>query len=77
MIVTILNALIAIPKICGYVEQFAASVALWYCQRQNAKTLSLIADAAALGARAQTDADRYNVAQAWQVALSRSRFTTG
>ena len=75
MIATILNALIAIPKILGFVEQFAAAVTSWYCQRAQSETLKAIADAAALGARAQTDDDRYKVAQAWQSALSKPRIT--
>ena len=75
MIVSILNALTAIPQILGYVEAFAAAVTGWYVQRQKAETLSKIADAAALAARAQTDQDRYAAAQAWQVALARPRIT--
>lgn len=75
MILAILNALAAIPKIAGYVEAFASYVTLWYCQRAEAQTLQKIADAAALGARAQTDADRYAAAQAWEVALSQPRTT--
>lgn len=76
MFTTILNALIAIPQIAGYVETFASTVVLWYVQRQNNTTLSQIADAAALAGRAQTDADRYAAAQAWQTALTRSRVST-
>lgn len=74
-IAAILNALIAIPKIMGYVESFAASITLWYCQRAQTHTLQAIADAAALGARAKTDEDRYHVAKAWSDALSRPRIT--
>lgn len=69
----VLSALAAIPQTLGLVESFTSAVVLWYCQKANNETLSKIADAAALGARAQTDADRYAVAQAWQVALSRPR----
>lgn len=76
MITTILNALIAIPQICGYVESAVQAIIVWYVQRQNNETLAAIADAAALGAKAQTDQDRYAVAQAWQTALSRPRVTT-
>lgn len=71
----ILNAISAIPKIAGYVEQFAAAVVGWYVSRQKAATLSAIADAAALSAHAQTDEDRYNAAAAWQKALSSPRIT--
>jgi hypothetical protein len=73
MVITILNALIAIPKIVGYVEQFASQVTLWWVQRQTTATLSQIADAAALAAHAQTDGDRYAASQAWEKALSNPR----
>lgn len=72
-IFSLFTALADIRAIAGYVEQFAAGVTLWYCQRQKAETLSMIADAAALGARAQTDEDRYKAATAWQSALNRPR----
>lgn len=71
MFITILNALIAIPKIAGYVEEAAQEIVLWYVGRQQAATLSAIADAAALASRATTDEERYAAAQAWQTALSR------
>lgn len=73
MITTILNALIAIPKIAGYVQSAVQTIVLWYVQRQNNQTLQSIADAAALSARAQTDGDRYAAAQAWQTALTKPR----
>lgn len=73
MIGSILSALAAIPQILGYVETFAGAVTAWYIERQKSETLSLIADAAALAARAQTDDDRYKAAEAWRVALSRPR----
>ena len=71
----VLNALVAIPQIAGYVESFATQVVLWYCQRATNTTLAAIADAAALGAKAQTTEDRYAVAQAWATALSQPRVT--
>jgi hypothetical protein len=73
MIVSILNALAAIPSILGYVEAFAQTVTLWYCQRARSQTLSAISDAAALAAKASTDEERYAAAQAWRDALSRPR----
>lgn len=75
MILTVLNALIAIPQIAGYVESAIQGVIVWYVQRQGSETQQAIADAAALGARAQSDADRYAAAEAWQKALSRPRVT--
>jgi hypothetical protein len=73
---TILDALAAIPALISAVESFASAVTLWYVQRQTTQTLALIADAAALAGRAQTDADRYAAAQAWQTALSQPRITS-
>jgi hypothetical protein len=75
MVLTILNALIAIPKIAGYIEAFAAAVTNWYVQRQTSQTLAAIANAADLAASAQTQEQRYAAAQAWETALSRPRVT--
>ena len=74
-VVPLLNAVAAIPKIAGYVERFAAAVTGWYVERQTSKTLALIADAAALSARAKTHEERLNAAQAWVRALSRDRYS--
>lgn len=73
MILAILNALVAIPKIAGYVEQAVGQIVLWYVQRANNQTLSAIADASALASRAKSDEERYAAAQKWQEALSRPR----
>lgn len=75
MFLTILNALVAIPKIAGYIEAFVSQLMTWWVQRQTNQTLADIADAAAIGARAKTDEDRMAAAQAWQKALSRSRIS--
>lgn len=75
MVITILNALIAIPKIAGYVESAVQQIVLWYVQRQTAANLSAIADAAALSAHAKTEEDRYAAALSWQKALSRPSVT--
>ena len=72
----ILNALIAIPKIGAYVQWAVQQVVSWYINHQDTATLSAIADAAALSARAQTQEDRINAAKAWQSALSQSRYIT-
>lgn len=74
MIIAVLNALIAIPRIAGLVQMVVQTIVSWYMQKQTSEALSAIADAAALGARAQTDADRYAAALAWKTALSKSRF---
>lgn len=68
-----LNALIAIPKIGDMVMSAVNQVVQWWIQRQTNETLGQISDAAALGARAKTDADRYAVAAKWQEVLQRAR----
>ena len=67
------NALAAIPTLVSWIESFAGAVTLWLVQRQNNETLQAIANAAALSAHAQTDADRYAAAAAWSAALSQPR----
>ena len=42
LVLGILNALVAIPKIAGYVEQIAAWITSWYVQRCNAQTQAAI-----------------------------------
>ncbi|MBK9496890.1 MAG: hypothetical protein IPO08_20920 [Xanthomonadales bacterium] len=73
-VTSLLNALAAIPKIVGYVEQFAAAVTDWWIKRQTTETLAMIADAAALGARAKTQKDRLDATKAWARALGRDRY---
>lgn len=72
----IFTALANIKAIAGYVEAFAGAVTIWYVQRQKNETLSMISDAAAFAARAQTDEDRYVAAEKWQQALSRPRVSS-
>lgn len=67
------TALANIKSIAGYVDTFAKQVAIWYLQKQENKTLSMIADAAAFASRARSDEERYAAAQKWQEALSRPR----
>lgn len=74
MILSILNAIAAIPQIVGYLEQFAAVVTAWYVQRQNTQTKSAIVDAIALDVNAKTDQDRYDAMDALQKALDRGRY---
>jgi hypothetical protein len=75
LIVLILNALVAIPKIAGAVESAVSQVVLWYVARQQAQVLAAIADAAAMSARASTDQERYDAASRWKAALSLPRTT--
>jgi hypothetical protein len=75
MVLAILNALVAIPKIAGYIEDLAAAITSWWVARQTSQTLAAIANAADLAASATTQEQRYAAAQAWQTALSRPRVT--
>jgi hypothetical protein len=74
-VIPLFNAVAAIPKIAGLVERFAAAVVEWYVSRQQRETLSLIADAAALTARAKTQKERLDAASAWARALGRDRYS--
>jgi hypothetical protein len=75
MVIAILNALVAIPKIADLVMQTVSAIVGWYIQKQTSDTLAAIADAAAFAARAQTDEQRYQAAEKWRTALSRPRYT--
>jgi hypothetical protein len=75
IILAVLNAIAAIPAIAKYFEEAMAAIVGWYVARQQAETLGMIADAAALAARAVTDEDRYQAAKAWQDALARGRIS--
>jgi hypothetical protein len=74
-VTSLLTALANIRAIAELVNKFAGAVTLWYVQNQKSKTLSAISDAAALSARAKTQEERFNAAQAWRDALSRPRIT--
>lgn len=65
----ILGIIKEIPIVNDWFNQLIAA----YLAAQTGATLSAISDAAALSARAVTDADRYAAATAWQQALSRER----
>jgi hypothetical protein len=70
---TLIKALAAIPSIINSVKEFAAGCAYWYAEIQTRETLSEIADAAALSARAETSEDRYAALSKWRAALSNAR----
>jgi len=59
----------SIPIVDSWLQQL---IAAWMAL-QTKETLSEITDAAALAARAVTDADRYKASAAWQKALQRPR----
>lgn len=73
VVMAVLSALAAIPKIAGYVEQFASWIVAWYVGRQKAEMLTAIANAAAIAANAKTDKDRIDAAIRWRDVLSRPR----
>lgn len=68
----IVGGIKAIPILDGWFQQLIAL----YVTTETASTLSAIADAAALAARAQTDTDRYAASAAWQKALQSSRVSS-
>lgn len=72
-ILTLFDALAAIPKILGFLESFAGAISYWLIQRSTHETLSQISDAAALAARANSTEERLAAAQKWHDALSRPR----
>lgn len=73
VVLAVLNALAAIPKIAEYVDRAVSAAMGWYVARQQAETLAEIADAAAFAARAVSQEDRYEAALKWTRALSRPR----
>lgn len=73
VILSILNGLAAIPKIADYLNQAIQVILGWWISRQEKATLSAIADAAAMEARAETDEARYAAALQWQKAFAMGR----
>lgn len=70
----ILDILIAVPQLAYYIKKMVSAIVVWYVQKQTGDTLVMIADAAALAARAQTDEDRFKAAEKWRAALSNTRY---
>lgn len=75
IVLAVLNAIAAIPAIAGYLQQAVQAIVGWYIDKQNNDTLAEIADAAAFAARASNDEERYQAAEKWRQALSRSRIS--
>lgn len=70
----IIGGIVGIIKAIPIIDSwFGQLVAAWMAM-QTQKTLSGIADAAALGARAATDTDRFKAAEKWREALSQPRY---
>lgn len=69
----VITTILAVIKAIPIVETWFQALVTAYIQAQTMATLSAIADAAALAARATTDDERYQAAIAWRQALSRNR----
>ena len=69
----ILDGLVKVPPWAGAVEAVLNLVVGWYLARQTRETLKGLADAAALAARAQTQAERHAALDAWAAAMARPR----
>lgn len=74
MIITILKALIALPKIGAMIEKAVQQIVAWYISNQQQETYKLLIDAAALSGRAKTHEDRLKALEVWRTALSRPRY---
>lgn len=74
MVGQILDFLIAIPKIAALVSSIVTQIVSWYVSKQTKDTLVDIADAAATGANAETDEDRYAASEKWQKVFGHSRY---
>jgi len=73
MIITIIEGLIALPKIGIMISSVIAEIVGWWIQRQKKETLALIIDAAAKTAHAETAEERFHAAELWQSVIQRSR----
>jgi hypothetical protein len=74
LITAILDVLIAIPAIAGFVERAVSAVVAWFLGRAKQDVLASLANAAARSARAETFEQRIEGARLWRDALSKSRF---
>lgn len=73
MIITIIEGLIALPKIGIMISSVIAEIVGWWIQRQKKETLALIVDAAAKTAHAETAEERFRAAEMWQSVIQRTR----
>lgn len=62
-------------KTVKILDYWFRQIVIQWMDGQNQETNQNIVDAAALGARAVTQEDRFKVSEAWQKALSRPRIT--
>lgn len=76
VVITLLQALIAIPKIGQWVEKLIIAIASWHTGREKEKTKKLVQKAH----RAQKQKDvstkegRIDVAKKWQAVFTRPRY---
>lgn len=73
-VVSLLNALVAIPKIADLVMSIVETISNWYIAKADVETNKLILDAASLAVKAHNKEDRDKALDAWKIALSRTRY---
>ena len=76
MIISILNAIAAVPSLVNALEGVCSTITLWFIQRQNNETLSKIVDAASASAAATDTASRLAATDLWVAALSKPRVSS-
>lgn len=75
-ILSILSALTAIPKIGQMIEKWLVALLSWWNRRKKAETKAMIEEAKTLEQKqkAQTQAGRKEILDAWQKVLHRKRY---
>jgi hypothetical protein len=73
IVILILEALIALPKIGEQVEKALISLTAWYEAKTKAEASQAIGNAELAAKAAKTQADRLAAAQKWQEALAKKR----
>lgn len=74
LIPKIFTALDSFAKISEFVRAVAAVITQWWISKQTKETRSMIADAAAASAAAETEDELLEANKRWQSVLSRNRF---
>jgi len=72
VLLNILEALIALPKIGEQISAFLAKIVAWYLSRVREQNKEALADALHFNLKAESKEDRILAAKKWQDALSRS-----
>jgi hypothetical protein len=73
IVVAILEAISAIPKIGDMVGKGVSAVVLWWAQRQDQANQGAILDALAFGMKAKDKESRLEASKKWQEAISRPK----